>query len=108
MCMTTPGRRSDTCRCALEFLHFSPFSKGIEALRKLRRVFCGRGSSLGCTTPPVVPLAKGGQNAAAGRVGQPERLTLAQRHLSLRDAVAARPPSLGRRPLWLRGNCYPA
>jgi len=29
----------------LEFLHLSPFSKGIEALRKLRRVFCGRGSS---------------------------------------------------------------
>ena len=28
----------------LEFLHLSPFSKGIEALRKLRRVFCGRGS----------------------------------------------------------------
>ena len=24
-----------------------------------RRVFCGRGSSLVCTTPPVVPLAKG-------------------------------------------------
>jgi hypothetical protein len=36
----------------------SPFFKGIEALRKLRRVFCGRGSSLVCTTPPVVPLAK--------------------------------------------------
>jgi len=28
---------------ALEFLHLSPFSKGIEALRKLRRVCCGRG-----------------------------------------------------------------
>ena len=27
----------------LEFLHLFPFSKGIEALRKLRRVLCGRG-----------------------------------------------------------------
>ena len=25
-------------------LHLSPFSKAIEALRKLRRAFCGRGS----------------------------------------------------------------
>ena len=60
-------------------LHLSPFSKGIEALRKLRAFFCGRGSSLVCTTPPVVPLAKGGQTAAAGRVGQPEKLTLCKR-----------------------------
>ncbi len=43
----------------LEFLHLSPFSKGSEALKKLRRVFCGRGSSLVRGTPPVVPLAKG-------------------------------------------------
>jgi len=28
---------------ALEFLHLSPFSKGMEALRKLPRVFCGKG-----------------------------------------------------------------
>ena len=35
-----------------------------------RRVSCGRGSSLVCTTPPVVPLAKGDK---CGRVGQTER-----------------------------------
>ena len=46
----------------LEFLHLFPFSKGIEALRKLRRVVCGRGSSLVRTTPPVVPLAKGDES----------------------------------------------
>ena len=46
----------------------SPFSKGIEALRKLRRVFCGRGSSLVRCTPPIVPLAKGDKPLAFGTV----------------------------------------
>ena len=71
----TPAKRrrlrSDNEHCAagfqpaLEFLcspvegSFVPLAKGIEALRKLRRVFCGRGSSLVRTTPPVAPLAKG-------------------------------------------------
>jgi hypothetical protein len=32
------------CRFGVSILHLSPFSKGIEALRKLRRAFCGRGS----------------------------------------------------------------
>jgi hypothetical protein len=43
----------------LELLQLSLFSNGIEALRKPRRVFCGRGSSFVRSTPPVVPLAKG-------------------------------------------------
>ena len=51
----------------LEFLHLSPFFKGIEALRKLRRVFCGRGCSLVCATPPVVPLPKGDKPLAFGQ-----------------------------------------
>ena len=49
----------------LEFVHFSgkdrrfvPLGKGIEALRKLRRVLCGRGCRE-CLRPPVVPLRKG-------------------------------------------------
>jgi hypothetical protein len=46
---------------------FVPLAKGIEALRKLRRVFCGRGSSLVRTTAPVVPLAKGDKTLAFGQ-----------------------------------------
>ena len=38
-----------------DFPHLSPFSKGIEALRKLRRVFCGRGSSLVRSTLAPLP-----------------------------------------------------
>ena len=53
----------------MEFLHLSPFSKGIEALRKLRRVFCGRGSSLVRTIPPVVLLAKGDTTLVTGLGG---------------------------------------
>jgi len=35
--------RWNALRARFWFLHLSPFSKGIEALRKLRRAFCGRG-----------------------------------------------------------------
>ena len=40
----------------MPILHLSPFSKGIGEAAAFS---CGRGSSLVCTTPPVVPLAKG-------------------------------------------------
>jgi len=47
----------------LEILHLSPVFQGG------RRVFCGRGSSLVRTTPPVVPLAKGDRTLAFGQSG---------------------------------------
>ena len=62
----------------IQVLHLSPFSKGIEALRKLRRVFCGRGSSLVLTKRPVVPetvkkLSWGDPDKSRLRIPSPKR-----------------------------------
>ena len=50
--------------CALEFPQLSPFPKGIEALRKLRSVFCGRGSSF-VSCPHPLRSCQGGQRTTS-------------------------------------------
>jgi len=45
---------------------FAPFSKGIEASRKLRHVSCGWGASAVRTTAPLDPLVKGDRPLAFG------------------------------------------
>ena len=53
---------SGACTFGERWSSFVPLGKGMEALRKLPRAFCGRGSP-SCLRPPMVPLLKGDKDS---------------------------------------------
>ena len=66
---------------------FVPLGKGMEALRKFSRAFCGRGSP-GCIKPPMVPLSRTKHPLSKGTKGsKPFRpLVRTTPHLTLLSA----------------------
>ena len=82
---------------------FVPLGKGIEALRKLRRAFCGRGLP-DCLRPPMVPLLKGHASACGATesdlmAGQSEQFIgdYTGEEQRLTRAATPRPEGPGRR-----------